>query len=164
VAALGQREPQRPGQPGEAAPPSAGPPPAAPEPSPPPEPSEEEQRQAAKEAHDKGVKRLESLLLRDAKDAQWTSQMNDQVTAAVPASSGSALQSIDCHESLCRVELAHQDRPALERFNDDLSNNLHYDMDILIEPIGQSFHSVMFLAREGHQMPDWRREMAEGVD
>lgn len=164
VAALGRHPAKLPEQPDQADGRSAQPAPSEPEPSKAPEASDDERRQAAKETHDKGVKRLEGIMQRDAKDPQWTSQMQQEVTSAVPVDSGSALHAVDCHGSLCRVELTHEDRPALERFTDDLSNNLHYDMDILIEPSGQSFQSVVFLSRQGQPMPNWRREMAEEMN
>jgi hypothetical protein len=126
----------------------------------PEETSEEDRRRAAQESHTRAVKHLERRLQKEASDPQWTSQMQREVVAAVPVESGSALRSVDCHASLCRIELAHEDRRALERFTNDLSNNLHYDMDILIEPDGESFNSMMVLSRQGQQMPDWKREMA----
>jgi hypothetical protein len=132
----------------------------APEATPPA--TDEERRQAVKEAHDTSVKTLEALVRKDPPDPRWTSQMEQEVAGVVPADSGSAMRSVECHTSLCRIELAHDDRPALERIKEDLPSNLHYPMTLLYEPDGSSFKSVLFIAREGGGVPDWRRGAAEG--
>jgi hypothetical protein len=122
--------------------------------------SEAERRQAAEESHLKAVKQLEGHLEREGRDPTWTSQLQDEVAMVLPAASGSTVESVDCRTNLCRVELAHQDKLARDRFTNEQSNSLHYEMDILLSPSGQGFRSTIFLARRGHKMPDWGRELA----
>lgn len=122
--------------------------------------SEEERRQAAEESHLKAVKQLEGHLEQEAKDPAWTSQIQNEVAMVLPATSGSKVESVDCHANLCRVELAHQDKQARDLFTNELSNSLHYEMDILLSPSGQGFTSTIFLTRPGQKMPDWGRELA----
>jgi len=126
--------------------------------APAPPATDEERREAAKQQHDRWKHGMESLVKKEPSDPRWTAEMQQEVTTAFANDAGTAIRSVECHATLCQVELTHQDRQALEVLKEDMSNTLHYPMTLLHEPDGDSFKSVLFIAHEGEPLPDWRGE------
>lgn len=64
----------------------------------------------------------EEAVAQERVDAEWTDQVKMELAASVAANATAAatIVAVDCHETICKVELQHPDRTTSERFEVDV--------------------------------------------
>lgn len=103
------------------------------------------------------VTRIDSLFVAEAFDPYWSrnEQINLRESLDTSLSTSSRLESIECRETMCRVQLEHSDETAHEETEQRFLRSTR-DMDGFadVSP-GQdgSLHVTYFLMRAGHQLP-----------
>ena len=115
---------------------------------------------AMAEAHE----RLEIAFTEDRLDPEWASTAQRIANSKLPEvlPKGSAIRSVECRSSICRLETSHRDREAYWAFlhaaimnSNVLWNAATYSTPLNDDP-NENF-MVTYIAREGHLLP----QMAE---
>jgi hypothetical protein len=99
-------------------------------------------------------------------DPEWRKEALAQITAVIDrvidtqasgVTTNSALLDMDCRTNLCRIELAHGDQMAMDRFAEKFSQLLGWQTssyyNVSRDPDG-SLTTVIYLARNGHTLPE----------
>lgn len=109
---------------------------------------------------------FEAEFTRQTVDPEWREEALAQITAVVDrlidtqasgVTTNSVLLDTDCRMNLCRIELAHGDQMAMDRFADKFSQLLGWQSssyyNVSRDPDG-SLTTVIYLARDGHTLPE----------
>src|SRR5262249_53529512 len=105
---------------------------------------------------------LQKQFLQQAPDVSWASQATGDLYTGLGPLLNERLSptAIECRSSLCRVELTHQDELAYTHFADAFSHAKSHIwkgpgfFSKRDEPPRGAWIMVMFLAREGTELPD----------
>lgn len=107
-------------------------------------------------------KRIESIgtaLRTEPLDAAWATQAMDAIRQAMSSAtmSGTSIHDVECRSSLCRVEVAHENPAARARFIRRFAMLVGPMLPTMtaqpIEAGDGAFASLIYLAREGHDLP-----------
>jgi len=126
---------------------------------PPTQVTRSERREAALQQQRRAVAFLASRLGDGPRDAAWGARVQAELASSLPSGSGSLLRSVACGSVLCRAELTHPDRRALDQFAQTLSETYHPSYQLFFERDGDALATTMFLARDGQPMPNLAKEL-----
>ena len=110
---------------------------------------QEEQRQA--------MATLTDQLSSEGLDVAWSVQAMDQITqiSETLEHDGSTLSYVDCRATLCKLEVNHRDRDALDRFTQGLPMALKWNSTMTLHVVDHadgSKTSTVFVSRDGYDL------------
>jgi hypothetical protein len=131
----------------------------------PPDVSELSKAQVTKEAYSPPrsveARRKEAILHRaeqfneafqnEVEDAQWSTEYEAKVISFFQGSTGNRLESIECHSTLCRAVVRHQDTAARQEFSESLGAEPFTGGSFYYQAQDGSLGSVVYLGRPGLQ-------------
>lgn len=106
--------------------------------------------------------RMDQCFTQERPDPSWAAQAKQQVEASLAAvlPSSSAIRSVECRTTMCRIESTHGDREQYQRFiQDGLMNpdkqawNGAFLALRFGEPTDGPMLAVVYVAREGEELP-----------
>ncbi len=102
---------------------------------------------------------IETTFYSEAMDTAWAREVRQglQEKLASLLSKGSSIGSLECHSSLCRIELRHPDEEQYQQFMQRMAQGGTFwkgaSMTYRSEEDGRNIATISYLAREGHAMP-----------
>ncbi|HYO57223.1 hypothetical protein [Archangium sp.] len=102
---------------------------------------------------------IETTFEGEAMDTAWARGVRQglQEKLAPLLSKGSSIGSLECHTSLCRIELRHPDEEQYQQFMQRMTQGGTFwkgaSMTYRSEEDGRDIVTISYLAREGHAMP-----------
>ncbi|WP_394822964.1 hypothetical protein [Pendulispora albinea] len=102
-----------------------------------------------------------ATLTGENRDNAWAVRAEQRIVSQIRSASraGTALESVDCRETLCKVDVRHTSQATYEAFLDDTftrARDFIWNAPVFIsrkEGAGEDVHVVMYIAREGYSLP-----------
>jgi len=102
---------------------------------------------------------IETTFHSEAMDTAWAREARQQLQEklATILSKGASIGSLECHSSLCRIELRHPDEEQYRQFMQNMTQDGTFwkgaSMTYRGEEDGRNIVTISYLTREGHAMP-----------
>jgi hypothetical protein len=103
------------------------------------------------------ARRADAALREETADAAWAGQARALILEAAAPLAATAVEDLECRTTLCRVRVSHLDSVARASFETDFPIAVAGRISqILVEPENDSDspRATLYLAREGHALPD----------
>jgi len=100
----------------------------------------------------------ESNLTSQEIDSVWREQAHEKIESLIEAqeSAGSSIVSVDCRDTLCKLDLAHADQSSAENFLEEFPAHMAWNNESFIETeiqIDGSIRTMVYFSRDGESLP-----------
>ena len=100
---------------------------------------------------------LDLRLNRESDDVTWSQKTAMAITTLLHSAGmeRSRIQSTNCHSTLCRVEVKHEDVNAQGQFTDQLPLEPPFDGEMVVHRVDDGLsapHTLIYVARQGHSL------------
>lgn len=100
------------------------------------------------------VTKFDGMLRHERRDEAWATARESSIGQALTITPDAKMESVVCGETLCKVELAHENDDARLRFIQSALGRSPFNTSCFFNSDPDGKRTRLYCSREGHQLPD----------